>query len=68
MPIACKERVHNGIDRYYNVFGGCALFLWFFSNVFDRLGNFSGELLKYRLKSKAKAFFIPLAYTWKYSS
>jgi hypothetical protein len=45
-----------------------AIFMWFFTNVFDRQGNYSNELLKYRLKSKAKAFFMPLSYTWKYSS
>ena len=66
MPIACKCEVCNVlIDRYYNVFGGMVMFMWFFTNIFDKLGNYSKELLRYRLKLRLKTGFLPLPYHWK---
>ena len=65
MPIACKDLFDYSIDRYYNVFGGMAMFMWFFTNVFDKLGNYSRELLNYKLKLKLKSGFLPVPYHWK---
>ena len=59
-PIACI--ILNNIDRYYNIFGGFFISMWFFTNIFDKFSNFSLKLMLYRMKLRAKRLFIPMPF------
>eukprot|EP00830_Metopus_es_P019589 TRINITY_DN730_c0_g2_i3.p2 TRINITY_DN730_c0_g2~~TRINITY_DN730_c0_g2_i3.p2 ORF type:complete len:142 (-),score=22.09 TRINITY_DN730_c0_g2_i3:16-405(-) len=67
--IVSSLRLNNPIAyRYYNLFGGMLIFMTFFTNIFDTFGNYSPDLLRYKLWIKMKGAFLPqwlIPYSWR---